>query len=143
MPEIHIMKQIDNSRLVKEVDYKQIKECLLFMILGVLCLVALLFLAWQQFEVVRRGYEREELHKEIQHLAEVNRQLKLERATLRSPQRIDLIARRKLGLMTPSFQQVVVLSEPISSGGPKEILVASRESLRVNSEIPNLGRYPE
>jgi len=142
MTEIHIVKQIDNSRLVKEVDYEQTKECLLLMVLGMLCLVALLFLAWQQFEVVRRGYEREELRTEIQHLAEVNRQLKLERATLRSPQRIDLIAREKLGLMSPSFHQVVVLSEFISSR-PKEILVASRENLGTKSGAPNPGHYPE
>jgi len=93
---------------------------------------------------VRSGptWVREELRTEIQHLAEVNRQLKLERATLRSPQRIDLIAREKLGLMSPSFHQVVVLSEFISSR-PKEILVASRENLGTKSGAPNPGHYPE
>ena len=53
MTEIHIVKHIDNTRLVKELDYQQTKECLLLMVLGVLCLLTLLFLAWQQFEVVR------------------------------------------------------------------------------------------
>ena len=85
MTEIHMVKQIDNSRLVKEVDFQKTRECLVLMILAMACLLVLLFLAWQQFEVVRQGYEREELRKEIKHLTEINRQLKLERATLRSP----------------------------------------------------------
>ena len=79
MTEIHMVKQIDNSRLVKELDFQKTRECLLLMILAMLCLLVLLCLAWQQFEVIRRGYEREEIRKDIKHLTEIKRQLKLER----------------------------------------------------------------
>ena len=141
MTEIHIVKQIDNSRLVKELDFQQTKECLLLMVLAMLCLLALLFLAWQQFEVIRRGYEREELREEIEHLTEINRQLKLERATLRSPQRIDLIARKQLGLTNPSFHQIVVLPTPAASESD-EILVASRQGHGMGSPLAKLGALP-
>ncbi len=141
MTEIHMVKQIDNSRLVKELDFQKTRECLLLMVLAMLCLLALLCLAWQQFEVIRRGYEREELRKEIKHLTEVNRQLKLERATLRSPQRIDLIARKQLGLINPSFHQIVVQPTPEPSR-PDEILLAAREGRGMDAPLAGFGALP-
>lgn len=141
MTEIHMVKQIDNSRLVKELDFQKTRECLLLMILAMLCLLVLLCLAWQQFEVIRRGYEREELRKEIKHLAEIERQLKLERATLRSPQRIDLIARKQLGLISPSFHQIVVQPPP-EAPQPAEILVAVREGGGMAALPIGFGAHP-
>ena len=142
MTEIHMVKQIDNSRLVKELDFQKTRECLLLMILAMLCLLVLLCLAWQQFEVVRRGYEREELRKEIKHLAEIGRQLKLERATLRSPQRIDLIARKQLGLISPSFHQIVVQSPP-EAPQPAEILLAVRDGGGMGTPPVGFGALPQ
>lgn len=141
MTEIHMVKQIDNSRLVKELDFQKTRDCLLLMVLAMLCLVVLLCLAWQQFEVVRRGYEREELRKEIKHLTEIGRQLKLERATLRSPQRIDLIARKQLGLISPSFDQIVVQPVP-AAPQPTEILVAAREGRGMDPIPARFGALP-
>src|SRR5919204_6126101 len=106
MTEIYIVKQIDNSRLTKEVDYERTKECLLLMILGFFCLLIFLFLAWQHFKIIHSGYESEALRKDLSLLAEVNHQLRLERAYLRSPQRIDLIAKTKLGLRAPAYDQI-------------------------------------
>ena len=126
MTEIYIVRQIDNSRLTKEVDYQRTKECLLLMILGAFCLLLLLLLAWQHFQVVRHGYETQALKKDLTQQAELYRQLKLERACLRSLQRIDLIARVKLGLHPPSFDQIVVLSEPFPAE-PLTTLVAKSE----------------
>ena len=113
MTQICIIRQIDNSRLTKEVDFERTKECLLLMVLGVFCLLLLLLLAWQHFQIVRHGYETEVLKKELTSQAELSHQLKLERAYLRRPQRIDQIARAKLGLQSPSFDQIVIVSEPI------------------------------
>jgi len=107
--EIYIVKHIDNSRLRKEVDYRRTKECFVLISLGVFCLLILLFLAWQHFEILRGGYENESFKKEVSRLEEENHKLKLERASLRSPQRIDLIARRDLGLVAPQTSQIVIL----------------------------------
>jgi len=112
MTEIYIVKQIDNSRLRKELDYQRTKECLLLMTLGVLCLLIFLLLAWQHFQIIRDGYENETLKKEFSQESEVHRQLMLERASLRSLQRIDHIAKTQLGLRSPSYNQLVVLPEP-------------------------------
>ncbi|HVN79318.1 MAG TPA: hypothetical protein VMW38_10005 [Terriglobia bacterium] len=126
MTEIYIVKQIDNSRLTKEVDFQRTKECLLLMILGAFCLLLLLLLAWEHFQIVQHGYTMQALKKELASQAELGHQLKLERAYLRSPQRIDLIARAKLGLQSPSFDQIVVLSEPFPAE-PSTTLVAKSE----------------
>ena len=134
MTEIYIVKQIDNSRLTKEVDFQRTKECLLLMILGAFCLLLLLLLAWEHFQIVQHGYTTQALKKELASQAELCHQLKLERATLRSPQRIDLIARAKLGLQSPSFDQIVVLSEPFPAE-PSTTLVAKSERVPFDTTL--------
>jgi cell division protein FtsL len=125
MTEIYIVKQIDNSRLRKELDYERTKECLLLMTLGVLCLLIFLLLAWQHFQIIRDGYENETLKKEFSQESEVHRQLMLERASLRSLQRIDHIAKTHLGLRPPSYNQLVVLPEPFPAE-PSGTLLAEK-----------------
>ena len=126
MTEIYIVRQIDNTRLTKELDYRRTKECLWLMSLGFFCLLIFLFLAWQHFEIIRNGYESEVLKREMSRLSEENDQLKLERASLRSPQRIDVIARR-LGLGAPAHEQIVVLSSPFPSEPPTTMLAKSEK----------------
>ena len=131
MTEIHIVKQIDNSRLTKEIDYERTKECLFLLSLGLFCLLILLLLAWEHFRMIQFGYESEVLKKQVTQLHEVNRQLKLERASLRSPQRIDYIAKTRLGLRAPGFEQVVVLSQQFPTE-PAGTLVARSERISVD-----------
>ena len=70
MTEIYIVRQIDNTRLTKELDYRRTKECLWLMSLGFFCLLIFLFLTWQHFQVIRDGYEGEVLRKEVTQLSE-------------------------------------------------------------------------
>jgi cell division protein FtsL len=137
MTEIYIVKQIDNSRLAKELDYERTKECLLLMTLGVLCLLIFLLLAWQHFQIIRDGYENETLKKEFNQAVEANRQLTLERASLRSLQRIDHIAKTQLGLRPPSYSQIVVLSEPFPAE-PSGTLLAEKGRDPVDRSLDRL-----
>ena len=137
MTEIYIVKQIDNTRLTKEIDYHRTRECLWLMTLGFFCLLIFLFLAWQHFEIIRDGYESEVLKREMAQLSEESHQLKLERASLRSPQRIDPIA-RKLGLCAPAHDQLVVLSAPFPSEPPFTILAKS-DGMTVGSVLAKLS----
>ncbi|MFN8007679.1 MAG: cell division protein FtsL [Terriglobia bacterium] len=134
MTEIYIVKHIDNSRLKKEVDYRRTKECFVLMSLGVFCLLILLFLAWQHFEILKGGYENESFKKEVSRLEEDNHKLKLERASLRSPQRIDLIARRDLGLVPPQTSQIVVLPTALPTDLPVT-QVASTQKVPVGTGL--------
>ena len=100
-PEFYFVKHIDNSRLVREVDVERRRECFSLLGLGVLVFLFVLLFAWQHFQCVRYGYQVEQLKIECATLEEQNHQLRLEQAALADPQRIDTLARTRLGMVTP------------------------------------------
>jgi cell division protein FtsL len=67
-----------------------------------------LLLVWQRLRVVQLGYELSTTTKLERRLEQENRELRLELATLTSPERLEAMARR-LGLREPRKGQVVVL----------------------------------
>src|SRR6266478_6850955 len=93
-PEIYFSKAIDNSRLVKVEDPRRNREMKQFCT-ALVCLFLLVFTyAWQHFKAIEYGYQIESAKREISGLSEMNRALRLEHASLRDPERIDVIARR-------------------------------------------------
>jgi len=117
-PEVYFAKAIDNSRLVKVEDPRRSREMRQFA--GALaCLFALVMIyTWQHFKAIEYGYQVEGLKVQRDGLAEENRVLKLEEATLRSPGRIDTIA-RQLGMQPPQAGQIVPMdSISPDTGGP-------------------------
>jgi len=106
-PEIYFVKRIDNSRLVREVDREKRRECFCLLPLGILVFLSVLLFSWQHLQCVRAGYEIEELKERRATEQEWNRQLRLEQAALADPQRIDTLARRDLGMVSPTPQQVI------------------------------------
>lgn len=105
-PEIYFSKAIDNSRLVKVEDPRHSREMKQFGIaLG--CLFLLVFTyAWQHFKAIEYGYLIESSKRELNEKTELNRALRLEDASLRDPERIDVLARR-MGLVPPEPGQVI------------------------------------
>jgi cell division protein FtsL len=117
-PEFYFVKRIDNSRLRREVDPVKRREC--FSLLG-LCLVVFfsgLVFAWQHFQCVQYGYRIEQLKAQKATAEEWNHQLRLERASLADPERIDRLARKELGLVAPSPQQVIPVGPEGEPGSP-------------------------
>ena len=105
-PEVYFTKAIDNSRLVRVADTKRSREMTQFA-----CALALLFLlvmiyAWQHFSAIEYGYRIEAMTSQRESMVETNRALRLEEASLKDPQRIDMLA-REMGLQTPKAGQVV------------------------------------
>jgi len=118
MTEFYTVKQIDNSRLARSVAPERLRECGRLVALGgMLAAVALLY-AWQHFQCIQLNYQVEALRAERAQVSELNQQLRLEVAGLRSPMRIDAIARRQLGLNVPVPGQIA----PVE--GPSEAMVA-------------------
>lgn len=116
-PEIYFAKAIDNSRLVKVEDPRRAREMRQFGIaLSCLFLLVMTY-AWQHFKAIEYGYKIESLKIQRDALVESNRELRLEDASLRNPERIDKIA-RKLGLQSPQAGQVVPLDASGDSGAP-------------------------
>ncbi|MGB2606235.1 MAG: cell division protein FtsL [Candidatus Sulfotelmatobacter sp.] len=105
-PEIYFAKAIDNSRLVKVEDPRRNREMKQFGT-ALACLFLLVFTyAWQHFRAIEYGYQIESAKRELNNLTEMNRALRLEDASLRDPERIDVIARR-MGLVPPQPGQVI------------------------------------
>jgi len=105
-PEIYFRKTIDNSRLVRIEDPRRAREMKHFGI--ALCCLFLLVMGYalQHFRAIEYGYKIESLRAERDGLVEMNRALRLEEASLRDPERIDVMA-RKLGLQSPQPGQVL------------------------------------
>jgi len=116
-PEIYFRKTIDNSRLVKVEDPRREREMKFFGI--ALCCLFLLVMGYalQHFRAIEYGYKIEELRLQRDGLAEMNRALRLEEASLRDPERIDLMA-RKLGLQSPQPGQVLRMDAATDTAAP-------------------------
>lgn len=71
--------------------------------------------------VIRTGYAIAEATRERQLLEEENRKLRLERSLLRSPERIERIAREKLGMTRPDPTQLRV----VRPGAMEELAAAT------------------
>ena len=105
-PEIYFSKAIDNSRLVKVEDPRRNREMKQFGT-ALVCLFLLVFTyAWQHFKAIEYGYQIESSKRELSEKTEMNHALRLEDASLRDPERIDLLARR-IGLVPPEPGQVI------------------------------------
>ncbi len=117
-PEIYFSKAIDNSRLVKVEDPRRNREMKQFGT-ALACLFLLVFTyAWQHFKAIEYGYQIESAKRELTGLTEMNHALRLEDASLRDPERIDLLARR-MGLVPPEPGQVIRMDSSTSDGqGP-------------------------
>jgi len=105
-PEVYFTQAIDNSRLVKVADVKRRREMAQFAIALVVLFGFVMLYAWQHFSAIEYGYKIEAAKTQREALSESNRELRLELASLRDPERIDAIA-RKMGLQTPQVGQVV------------------------------------
>ena len=113
-PTLLLPKLIDNSKVVREVDPRAIRERW-GLVLLVACLVAGVGLyAWPHLERRQAGMEAQQLDRERERLVEENRKLRLEKASLEELQRVEAIARRELGLVPPPPEQVVVVEQPQS-----------------------------
>ena len=113
MSPFHIVsKRIDNSRLVRPEAPGRWRELLKQLAVGGLLAGVIFLYAWQHFQCVQLGYRMESLKVQQAQMTELNRQLTLEAAGLRSPARIDEIARQELGLTAPAAGQLQPFEAP-------------------------------
>ncbi|MGC2333996.1 MAG: septum formation initiator family protein [Candidatus Acidiferrales bacterium] len=106
MTEYHTIKRIDNSRLERPMAPARLRDFWQRLAVGAGIAALLLFYAWQHFECIQIRYNIEQLDAERTQAVQLNEQLHLEVATLRSPMRVDAIARNQLGLTMPVPGQV-------------------------------------
>lgn len=121
-----IKRDIRNNRIIREVDQARQHELWRSVGIGVFLVAVLLFSTWQHFELLQHGYHIEQVQQERAHELEVNRHLRLEIETLKSPKRIEQIATEQLNLVTPGSEDVIVLERVVPSAAPNPGIVAAR-----------------
>lgn len=124
--EYAIKKDVRNNPIVREVDEARQRQLWRSGAILALLVAVVLFSAWQHFELLRHGYQVEELQREKAAQEEIGRQYRLEIDTLRSPKRIEALATQQLHLVPPSPDDAVVIERVIPSELPARTVVALR-----------------
>ena len=101
--------RIDNSQVVREVDPRASRDLWWLLVLVMTLVGGLVLDAWPHLQVRQVDTERVRMSREYDRLVEVNRKLRLEKASLENLRRVENIATRELGLSSPPAARVVVI----------------------------------
>ena len=93
-------------------DPRSSRDLWLLLLLAVALVSSLVLYAWPSLEIRQTTLAREQMSKERERLLEENRKLRLEKAALENLHRVETIARRDLGLVTPPPEKLVVVEKP-------------------------------
>ena len=106
MTEFHTVKRIDNSRIVRHVEPVKMRKLYRAAALGGVIAAFFMLYICQHFRCIDLSFQLEDVKARQAEAASLNSSLRLEIAGLRNPMRIDVIARRQLGLTEPLPTQV-------------------------------------
>jgi len=112
MLEFQTVKRIDNSRLVQHVEPVRLKNFYRTVGLGGIVAAFFMLYIYQHFRCIDLSFQLEQMKVQQAQASTLNSSLKLEIASLRNPMRIDVIARRQLGLTEPLPTQVQEYDAP-------------------------------
>jgi cell division protein FtsL len=124
--EYAIKKDVRNNPIVREVDETKQRELWQTVGIAAFLVAVLLFSAWQHFELLRHGYQVEEIKKQRAAEEDTARRLRLEIETLRTPKRIESLATRQLHLVAPSRDEAIVIERVVPAEPPASSIVARR-----------------
>ena len=121
--EFRTVKRIDNSRRVRILQPARVRDLARMAALWFAFAGMFLLYGYQRFHCIELSFQLEDLKAKQAQAGSLNSELKLEVAGLRNPMRIDVIARRQLGLTEPLPNQIEQADVP--SGA--EVAAVSRE----------------
>lgn len=124
--EYAIRKDVRNNPIVREIDEQRQRELWQSFAIGAALVLVLLFSAWQHFELLRHGYRLDEMQRQRAAEQDINRHLRLEIETLKSPRRIEKLAVGRLKMVAPTSDDAIVLERVTTSPAPGKSLIASR-----------------
>ncbi len=79
-----------------------------FIIMAVF-IAELLIYTWSRVQCIKAGYEISDENNKNRNLINLQNNLKVELARLKSPERLAKIAKNKLGLKTPTPEQIIIV----------------------------------
>lgn len=97
-----------NSFINRAKQKRDFKEIAAYMFSVLILVSGALFYIWPHVRIIRMGYECERLENMHQAMIQTNKVLRLEVASLKSLERIERIARERLGLTFPDDDQIVI-----------------------------------
>jgi len=124
--EYAIKKDVRNNPIVREVDDARQRELWKSIGIAGFLVLVLLVSAWQHFELLRHGYQIEEMQRERATEEEAGRRLRLEIDSLRSPKRIEALALEQLHLVTPSRDEAIVIERVLPADPPPASSIVAR-----------------
>jgi cell division protein FtsL len=116
----HPVQEIDNTRIRRIADPREIRAVMMWLLVGAMVFVGLLSVAWEQYAIVKDGYDIADLKTKRDNLTEENHTLASQAAALSEPSRITDYATASLGMTAPKQGQVVHFDTPLppSEGEP-------------------------
>jgi len=124
--EYAIKKDVRNNAIVREMDETRQRELWKSVGIASFLVFVLLISAWQHFELLRHGYQLEQMQRERVSEEEAAHHLRLEIETLRSPARIEALATEQLHLVAPNRDEAIVIERVAPADPPAKSIVARR-----------------
>jgi cell division protein FtsL len=124
--EYAIKKDVRNNPVVREVDEARQRELWRWVGVAAFVVVVLLFSAWQHFELLRHGYQLEQMQRQRAAEEDIAQHLRLEIDALKSPKRIEKLATERLHLIAPSRDEAIVIERVTPADPPAKSLMAER-----------------
>ena len=124
--EYAIKKDVRNNPIVREIDQARQRDLWKSMAVAAVLVLVVLFWAWQHFELLRHGYQVEQMERERAGEEALTRQLRLEVETLKSPKRIETLAIERLHLTAPARDEAIVIERVLPADPPAKSVVALR-----------------
>ena len=125
--EYAIKKDVRNNPIVREVDERRLQEQWRSVAIGLLFVAVLLFSGWQRVELLQHGYRVEQMERDRAAEQDLNRHLRLEIATLKSPKRIEALATSGLHLVAPETTGTVIIERVVPPDPPASSIVAAAQ----------------
>ncbi len=109
------MVKTDNSKLVfpghlgADLAPHRLDVVKFLMICMLLLTVVSVFHVWSRFHLIELNLQLGEAGKQMKELEQEQKRLKLEAESLKTPARIEAIAKRDLGMIVPQDQQIILV----------------------------------
>jgi len=121
-----ISPTLPNRPVPVEIDRSRQLEIRRWLLVGALVVGAALFDGYQRFGIQSRGREFSEVQAQRAREEATARRLWIDVLALKSPKRIEPLARTELHLVSPTAADAVVLQRVVPAEQPPSSVVASR-----------------
>ncbi len=107
--------KIDSSKLTLSghvgagVAPKRLDAIKFLMVCMVMLTIVSIFHVWSRFRLIELNLQIGEASRQMKDLEQDQKRLKLEIESLKTPARIEIIAKRDLGMVSPQDQQVILV----------------------------------